>query len=145
MFENRCFLLPAAWICIYILSSFPLSIYQFFGIPLLRSQIDWNYEALRASKFPLLGQKISSLQKFPPILDCWIAGFWRWAHRTFNQYILLVVLSLPIDKQHCLRILPLHYWFGCSDSPKLPISSKNAIFAICGHFWVWPLWATFRI
>ena len=36
-------------------------------------------------------------------------------------------------------------WFGCSDSPKLPISCKNAIFAICGHFWAWPLWATFWI
>ena len=63
----------------------------------------------------------------------------------FNRYILLVVLSLPIDEQLRQRILSLHYWFGCSDSPKLPISCKNAIFAICGHFWAWPLWATFRI
>ena len=66
-------------------------------------------------------------------------------HRTFNQYILLVVLSLPIDEQLCQRILSLHYWLGCSDSPKLTISSKNAIFAICGHFWAWLLWATFWI
>ena len=71
-------------------------------------------------------------------------SLWR-PHRTVNQYILLVVLSLPIDEQLCQRISSLHYWFGCSDSPKLTISSKNAIFAICGHFWAWPLWATFWI
>ena len=39
----------------------------------------------------------------------------------FNRYILLVVLSLPIAEQLRQRILSLHYWFGCSDSPKLPI------------------------
>ena len=46
----------------------------------------------------------------------------------FNRYILLVVVSLPIDQQLRQRIWSLHYWFGCSDSSKLPISSKNAIF-----------------
>ena len=71
-------------------------------------------------------------------------SLWR-PHRTLNHYILLVVISLPIDQQLYQRILSLHYWFGCSDSPKLPISSKNAIFAICGHFWAWPLRATFWI
>ena len=76
------------------------------------------------------------------ILD--FGSLWK-PHCTFNQYILLVVLSLPIVQQFCGRIWSLHYWFGCSDSPKLPISSKNAIFAICGHFWAWPLWATFWI
>ncbi len=71
-------------------------------------------------------------------------SIWR-PHRTFNRYILLVVVSLPIDQQLRQRIWSLHYWFGCSDSPKLPISCKNAIFSICGHFWAWPLWATFWI
>ena len=40
-------------------------------------------------------------------------SLWR-PRRTVNQYILLVVLSLPIDEQLCQRILSLHYWFGCS-------------------------------
>ena len=71
-------------------------------------------------------------------------SLWR-PYRKVNLYILLVILSLPVDQQLCQRILLMHYWFGCSDSPKLPISSKNAIFAICGHFWAWPLWATFWI
>ena len=69
-------------------------------------------------------------------------SIWR-PHRTFHRYILLVVVSLPIVQQLYQRILSLHYWFGCSDSPKLPISCKNAIFSICGHFWAWPLRATF--
>ena len=86
-------------------------------------------------------QKIlSRFDFFDEILD--FGSIWR-PHRMFNQYILLVVLSLPIDEQLRQRILSLHYWFGCSDSPKLPISCKNAIFTICGHFWAWPLWATF--
>ena len=76
------------------------------------------------------------------ILD--FGSLWR-PHRTFNQYILWVVLSLPIDKQLYQRILSLRNWFGCSDSPKLQISCKNAIFAICGHFWAWPLCVTFWI
>ncbi len=76
------------------------------------------------------------------ILD--FGSLWR-PHRAVNQYILIHVLSLPIDQQLCQRILSLRYWFGCSDSPKLPISCKNVIFAICEHFWAWPLWATFRI
>ena len=59
------------------------------------------------------------------ILD--FGSLWR-PHRTFNQYILLVVLSLPIDQQLCQRILSLHYWFACSDSPKLPISRKKRHF-----------------
>ena len=71
-------------------------------------------------------------------------SIWR-LHRMFNRYILLVVLSLPIDEQLCQRILSLHYWFGCSDSPKLPITSKNVVFAIWSHFWAWPLRATFWI
>ena len=71
-------------------------------------------------------------------------SLWR-PHRTLNHYIHLVVISLPIDQQLYERILSLHYWFVCSDSPKLPISSKNAIIAICGHFWAWPLRATFWI
>ena len=71
-------------------------------------------------------------------------SIWR-PHRMFNRYILLVVLSLPIDEQLRQRILSLHYWFGCSDSPKLPITSKNAVFAIWSHFWAWPLRATFWI
>ena len=77
---------------------------------------------------------------FDEIFD--FGSIWR-PHRTFNRYILLDVVSLPIDQQLCLRILSLHYWFGCSDSPKLPISSKNAVFAIWTHFWAWPLRATF--
>ena len=76
------------------------------------------------------------------ILD--FGSLWR-PHLMFNRYILLVAVSLPIDQQFCQRIWSLHYWFGCSDSPNLPISYKNSIFAICGHFWAWPLWATFWI
>ena len=88
-------------------------------------------------------QKIlSRFDFFDEIFD--FGSIWR-PHRTFNRYILLVFLSLPIDQQLCQRIWSLHYWFGCSDSPKLPISCKNSIFAICGHFWAWPLWATFWI
>ena len=39
----------------------------------------------------------------------------------------------------------MHCWFGCSASPKLPISCKNGIFAILGHLWAWPLCAIFWI
>ena len=46
-------------------------------------------------------------------------------YRTVNQYILLVVLSLPIVQQLRQRILSLHYWFGCSDGPKLRYLAKN--------------------
>ena len=78
----------------------------------------------------------------PHTLD--FGSLWK-PHRTFNRYILLVGLSLPIDQQLWQRISSLPCQFGCSDSPKLPISCKNAIFAILGHFWAWPLCATFRI
>ena len=78
----------------------------------------------------------------PDTLD--FDSFWR-PHRAFNRYILLVLEYLPIDEQLRQRIWSLHYWFGCSDSPKLPISCKNTIFAIWCHFWEWPLCATIWI
>ena len=79
---------------------------------------------------------------FYEILDF---GSLRRPHGTSSGHILLVVVSLHVDEQLYQAIWSLYYWFGCSDSPKLPISCKNAIFAICVHFWAWPLWATFWI
>ena len=109
--------------------------------PLLKSQGTGNFIS-RKIMVHYTFQKILSrfFFFFDEIFD--FGSIWR-PHRTFNRYILLVVVSLPIDHQPRHRSWSLHYWFGCSDSPKLPISCKNAIFSICGHFWAWPLWATF--
>ena len=78
----------------------------------------------------------------PDTLD--FDSFWR-PHRAFNRYILLVLEYLPIDEQLRQRIWSLHYWFGCSDSPKLPIFSEKRDFVILGHIWAWPLCVTFWI
>ena len=59
-------------------------------------------------------------------------SLWR-PHRTVNQYILLVVLSLPIVQQLRQRILSMHYWFGCSDGPKLRYLAKNLTYAVTSH------------
>ena len=61
----------------------------------------------------------------PDTLD--FGSLWK-PHRTFNRYILLVGVSLPIDQQLCQRICSLHYWFGCSHAPKLQYLTKNTIF-----------------
>ena len=78
----------------------------------------------------------------PDTLD--FGSFWKPRH-TFNQYILIVVESIPIDQQLCQTIWSLHYWFGCSDGPKLQYIAKNVIFAISGRFWAWPLCTIFWI
>ena len=78
----------------------------------------------------------------PDTLD--FGSFWK-PYRTFNRYILLVVDSIPIDQQLCHTIWSLHYWFGCSDGPKLQYIAKNVIFAISGRFWAWPLCTIFWI
>ena len=61
----------------------------------------------------------------PDTLD--FGSLWK-PHRTFNRYILLVGVSLPIDQQLCQRICSLHYWFGCSHAPNLLYLTKNTIF-----------------
>ena len=110
--------------------------------PLLKSQGTGNFIS-RKKWFAIRFRRFwVDLIFFDEIFD--FGSIWR-PHRMLNRYILLVVVYLPIDQQLCQRIWSLHYWFGYSDSPKLPISCKNAIFAICGHFWAWPLWATFWI
>ena len=62
---------------------------------------------------------------FDEIFD--FGSIWR-SHRSFNRYILLVVISLPIDQQLCPTIWSLHYWFGCRYLAKTPFLRFAAIF-----------------
>ena len=92
------------------------------------------------STFYMIFSRFFEIFLCPDTLD--FGSLWK-PHRTSDRYILLVGVSLPIDQQLCQRISSLPCQFGCSDSPKLPISCKNASFAILAHFWAWPLCATF--
>ena len=78
----------------------------------------------------------------PDIVD--FDSSWR-PHCTSTGHYLLVVVSISVDKQLYQAIWPLHYWFRCSDGPKLRYLVENVVFPILVHFRAWFLCATFWI